>query len=118
MQSLHGLDDERIAAALISHLHVALVFAGSGDHERALGGVVAPGFLHVNMLAGLAAENGRRRVPEIRRGDGDGVEVRIVEHAPQIGDAPARRLLALGDDRQAVGSAVVIDVANVSHLDV
>ena len=79
---------------------------------------MASGFLDVNMLAGLAAEYGRRRVPEIRRGDGDGVEVRIVEHASQIGDAPARRRLALGDDRQAVGGAVVIDVANVGHLDV
>ena len=118
MQSLHGLDDERIAAALISHLHVALVFAGSGDHERALGGVVAPGFLHVNMLTGLAAEDGGRGVPEVWRGDGDGVEVRIIKHAPQVGDAAARGGLALGDDRQAVGSAVIVDVANVSHLDV
>ena len=118
VHSLYRLDDERVAASLVAHLHEAIVLASGGDHQPRLGGVMAAGLLDVNMLAGLAAENGRRRVPEIRRGDGDGVEVRIVEHAPQIGDAPARRLLALGDDRQAVGGAVVIDVANVDHLNV
>ncbi len=115
---LYRLDDERVAASLVAHLHETIVLASGGDHQPRLGGVVAAGFLDVNMLAGLAAENGRRRVPEIRRGDGDGVEMRIVEHAPQIGDAAARCRLALGDDRQAVGGAVVIDVANVDHLDV
>ena len=59
---------------------------------------MAARFLDVNVLASLAAEDGGRRVPKIRRGDGDGVEVRIVEHVAQVGDAAARRRLALGDD--------------------
>ena len=94
------------------------MLARCGDHQPRLSGVVAAGFFDVNMLTGLAAKNGRRRVPEVRRGDGDGVEVRIVKHAPQIGDATARCRLALGDNRQAVGGAVVIDIANVDDLDV
>mgnify|MGYP001181511964 CR=1 FL=1 len=57
-------------------------------------------------------------MPEIGRGNRNGVEVRIVEHVAQVGDAAARRRLALGDDRESVGGAVVIDVTNVGHLDV
>ena len=57
-------------------------------------------------------------MPEIGRGDGNGIEVRIVKHASQVGDAAAWGRLALGDDRQPVGGTVVIDIANVGHLDV
>ena len=79
---LHRLDNERIAAALVAHLHVALVLARGGDHQPRLGGVVAARFLDVNMLAGLAAEDGGWGVPEVWRGDGDGVKMWILEHAP------------------------------------
>ena len=54
-QPLHRLNDERVAAALVAHLHVALVLARGGDHQPRLGGVVAGWFLDVNVLASLAA---------------------------------------------------------------
>ena len=52
---LHRLYNERIAAALVAHLHVTLVLARGGDHQPRLGSVVAGWFLDINVLASRAA---------------------------------------------------------------
>src|ERR1039458_5568521 len=62
VQGVDGLNHPRPTAALVAHLHDALVFARSGHHEFALAQVVAARFLDIDMLAGGAGKDGGGRV--------------------------------------------------------
>src|SRR5262249_57038891 len=58
-----GLDDLGPAAPLAAHLDVLAVLAGGLHHQLALARVVAARLLDVDVLAGGAGEDARRRVP-------------------------------------------------------
>src|SRR5262249_24556963 len=62
------------AARLNPDLHHTVVAAGSGKHRLALAQVVAGGFLDVDVLAGLAGEDGGNGVPVVRGADHDGID--------------------------------------------
>ena len=70
-----------------AHLDHASRLARSLDHPLAFVDVVAGGLLHVNVFACLARPDGGQRVPVIRRGDRDGVDVLIGEYGAHIGIA-------------------------------
>ena len=74
-----------LRAALRAVLHHDLVAAGGLEQQSAFAEVVAARLLHVDVLARLAGQNGRRGVPVIGRGDDHGVDRLVVEHAPQVG---------------------------------
>ena len=87
LASLHPLDslnDTRLAAALIAHLHLALVFLRRGHDQLGFARIVTGGFLHVHMFASFHRENGHWCVPKIRCGDGHRIDRFIVEDAPEI----------------------------------
>ena len=97
---------------------MALVLARSRHHQFRLGGVVAARFFHVDMFASLTAEDGCRCVPKVGRGDGDGIEMGILQHASQVGDAAARGCLFFCHLGERVSRAVVVHVTNVGDLDI
>src|SRR5262249_30352394 len=69
----------RRAAALRAVLHDAVVLAGRLDGDPALVDVVTARLFDVDILAGLAGPDGHQRMPVIRRGDRDGVEVLVFQ---------------------------------------
>ena len=83
-QELDGLAEQRPAAALRAGLHDAVVAACRVDHAPPFDDVVADRLFAVDILAGLARHDGDQRVPVIRRGVVHGIDVTIVEHAPEI----------------------------------
>ena len=84
---LDDLDRPGPRALLVAHLHDAVeVCLGQGD-QLALPRVVRAWFLAVHVLAGLECENGCRGVPEIWRGDDQGIDRLVVEDAAEVGDA-------------------------------
>ncbi len=68
----------------VAHLGDALVLLGRGHHGPALGDPVRQRLLAVDVLAGLAGQDGRDRVPVVGRGDHDGVDILAVEHLAEI----------------------------------
>ena len=73
-----------VGAALGAVLDDPVVLAGGLDGDPALVDVVAARLLDVDVLAGLAGPDGHQRVPVVGRGDRDGVEVLVVEHAADV----------------------------------
>ena len=71
-------------AALRAVLDDAVVLAGGLDGDAALVDVVAARLLDVDVLAGLAGPDGHQRVPVVRRGDRDGVDVLVVERLADV----------------------------------
>ena len=57
-------------------------------------------------------------MPKVGRGDGDGIEMGILQHASQVGDAAARGGLFFCHRGERVGRAVVVHVTNVGDLDI
>jgi hypothetical protein len=99
-------------------LHHALVFAGGGDDEFALAQVVAAGLLDIDMLAGGAGEDGGGRVPVIRRGNGNGVHVGIIQDAAKVLHSLWRALLLFGDGSYAFLDGPAVHVTDVANLGV
>ena len=97
---------------------MALVFACRRHHQFRLGGVVATRFFHVDMFACLTTKDGGRCVPKVGRCNGDGIEMGILQHAPQIGDAAAWGGLFFCHCGECVGGSVVVHVTNVGDLDI
>src|SRR5947209_14186956 len=65
----------RSRTVLHTGLNDAVGAAGSSDHRAAFTDVVGQRFLDVYVFAGLACEDGGTRVPVVRGGDQDGVDV-------------------------------------------
>jgi hypothetical protein len=99
-------------------LQLAAVFLGRLNQEFTLAGIMAERFFDVNVLAGRATQDRRRRMPVIARGDDEDIDVAVVEDAPEIGDH-ARRLVIVQRSHESGGPlrAALVDVANISDLD-
>src|SRR5262249_19220547 len=70
------------------------------------------------VLAALAGPDGGQGVPVVRRGDGDGVDVAVIEDFAEVFFHLRRPLLAGVDGLQRVGDDVGIGVADGGDLDV
>ena len=113
MNELDRIAHRRPAAIHRADLHDLVVPRRRLDHLAAFPHRVRRGLLDVDVLAGLERPDGGERVPVVRRGDDDGVDVLVVEHAPQILHEPR---LERGDFRQArvvdpLGRQIRVDVA-------
>ena len=86
VQEFHRALDVLGAAALRADLDDAVVAARRFDHQPAFADVVGARFFDIDMLAGFAGEDGGRAVPVVGRGDHDGVDRLVLEHAPHVGD--------------------------------
>ena len=69
---------------LRSGLDNALVAPRGFDHGAPFLDVVRQRFFHINVLSGLAGENGGNGVPVVRRGDDNGIDVFSLENVPEI----------------------------------
>ena len=90
------------------------------DHPASFPDGVRRRLLDVDVLSGLQRPDRRQRMPVIRRGDDDGVDVLVVEHAAHVLDEvrlegrDAGELLVVDARRLEVG----VDVAQRLDLDV
>ena len=87
---LDRLLDVRRAASLRAELDDAVVLARGLDHPPPFDDVVAGRLLDVDVLAGLAGQDGQQRVPVVGRGDRDGVDRLVVEQPPKVFLGPGR----------------------------
>ena len=120
---LHELDrlaHGRAAAVHRADLHDLAVGARRVDHLAPFPDGVRRRLLDVDVLAGLQRPDRGERVPVIRNRDDDGVDVLVVEDAPQVlhvarlerRDILQRRVVG------ARGEQVLVDVAERLDLDV
>ena len=121
---LHELDRLAHGGPAAVHragLHDLVVGARGVRHQAAFQDGVRGRLLDVDVLAGLERPDGGERVPVVRRGDDDGVDVLVVEHAPEIlREARLERRDVL-EQRRVVGARgeqVLVDVAERLDLDV
>ena len=107
-----------VGAALRAVLHDAVVFPRGLDELAALEDVVAARLLDVHVLARLAGPNRQQRVPMVRRGDRDGVEILVVEHLAEVLHALGRVAAALLDRRAAGSEQPAVGIDQIGDLDV
>ena len=84
MDIADDFDGVRRGTLLCAHLHELAVLLLSADKQCALGGIVAAGLLDIDVFAGLESEDGHGRVPVVRRGDGDRVDVFKLENFAEV----------------------------------
>ena len=103
-------------AALIAHLHEPVVFRGGGDDHFRLVRVLAAGFFDIDMLPGLHAEQRGGRVPEIRRGDEDGVQRLVIEEGAEVLHSLAGDALLVVDDLQPAFESLRVHFRQIRDL--
>jgi hypothetical protein len=81
---LKGFFQAVIGAALSAGLDDAIIFASGLDELSALPDVVGNGLFQIDILAGLAGPHAHERMPMIGSGDGDNIDVFIIEHFPEV----------------------------------
>jgi hypothetical protein len=106
-----------ITAALGAVLHDASVFAGGFDQDATFFDVVAEGFFDINILAGLAGPDRHQRMPVVRRGDAEHVEVFVFESLADILNTNRRTPLLFLDTAEVFGEGSGIGIDQVSNLD-
>ena len=77
--------------------------------------VVAARLFDINVLAGLAAPDGNQRVPMVRRGDGNRVEVLVLERLANVRNR--LRLGLVADLSQAFGIDAAVRIDQVGNFD-
>ena len=110
-----AFDHGRITAPLGSHLHflpVAFTLRPSCRLHKNCSCRV----FDIDMLARLAGQNRCRGMPEIRRGNGNRVDLGIVEDPPEISHQLRGFLLLPFQRLGARGQAVLIDIAKVGDF--
>lgn len=114
---LLGGHQVRRRTVLHAHLHDPVVLACGLHGLAAFPAIVALRFFDVHVLAGLAAPDGRQRMPVRRGRNQDGIHRLVVEHLTEIlhalGDLP---ILAGGKPLRPRLEQAGIDVADVGHF--
>jgi hypothetical protein len=108
----------RGAAALGADLHDALVLARGRQHGLAFDDVHTDGLLAVKIRAGFDRGNHRQRMPVIRRGHFDDVQVLLLEHLAIVGVGAGLLLACLPrrHDVGRLGEHFLIDIAKRNDL--
>ncbi len=115
---LDGGDDVRHAAALVAHLDAPPVMAGGPDDHLGLPRVVAGRLLDVDVFAGGAGHDGGGCVPVVWRGDGEDIQLPVLENLANVLGGlrrAARRFLHLGG---RAGEHAAIHVADPGDFDI
>ena len=84
LYELGGFDHVLATAPLRTHLHDAVVLLRGGHHRATLGNRLGQGLFDIDILARLAGHHGGDRMPVIRRGDEDDINVLPIQHAAEI----------------------------------
>ena len=120
LDEFDGFAHDRPAAVHRADLDDLVVASRGLDHPAPLGDRVRGRLLDVHVLARLERPDGGERVPVIRRGDDDAVDVLVIEHAAEIllesrteGRDICERLVV-----DPLGREVGVDVAEGLDLDV
>ncbi len=104
------------AAALHARLHDAFVLARRLHHLPALENVVAGRLLHEHIFARLTRPDRRQRMPVIAGGNGDGIDIFVVQQLAQIPVRTRRRtLLLFFGEGDGTFNLRVVDVAHRGH---
>ena len=104
------------AAGLRADLHHAFGAPGRLNHQPAFADVVRAGLLNIDMLAGVAGEDGGGGMPVVGRGDDHGVHGLVLENAPQVADGFGSLAPAGLDVLHGRREPVLIHIANVSDV--
>ena len=113
----NALAKSRSAAALVSHLHFTTRAFGSFNHDFDFARIVAAGFFDIDMLPGIATQNGGGCVPEIGRRNGENVDLLVFENASKISDCfGSLAVLSFGGVFRSRGEAFFVDVTNVGNF--
>ena len=78
LHPLDALNNTRLAAALITHLHFLFILPRCGHDQFALPRILTGRFLNINVLTCLHSENSHRGVPKIGRSDGHCIDRFII----------------------------------------
>ena len=121
LHTLDALDDTRLTAPLVAHLHFLFVLLRRGHYQLRLARVMASGFLDVYVLARFHREDSHRCVPKIRRGNRHGINRFIIEDASKIIDTLRIFCLRKLGERglgavHAAGHAPTVHVTQIRHL--
>ena len=118
MDQLDGLPEAAPPAALRAAGGDPLILAGSLDELSAFPYVVGDGLFNVSVFAGLHGPNGGQGVPVIGGGDGDRVDVLVLEDATHIGFELGAFAGPLKDGRGGGFGAAAVDIDNSGDFDV
>ena len=105
-------------AILRAVLDDAIVFSRRFDQVAALGNVMAARFFDVRVLARLAGPNAQKRVPMGWRGDGDDVQILVVQNRSQISNALGRIAAAALHHFAARIEQAAVGIDQIGDLDV
>ena len=94
-----------------THLNDPLVLAHGLDHALAFHDVVTVRLFDVDVFAGLASPDGAERMPMVRRGDRDDVDVFVVEDAAKVLHDFRFRRTGVGEDLLCRADDVEVNVA-------
>jgi len=76
--------DKRAAAALRADLDHTIVLPGSLHHLASFINIIGNRLFYINVLAFLASPDGLQRMPMIRRGNGDRIDILVIEQPAEI----------------------------------
>jgi hypothetical protein len=105
-------------AVVEAHLHAHVVPALRLDHLPPFPDVVGRRLLDVDVLAGLAGQDGGQRVPVVGRDDRHGVDGLVVEHTVQVPLRAWCHARLLLDEAHAACEQALVGVAERPHLHV
>ena len=116
---LAGLHEMRRTATLGAHLHDTIVFSSRREHRLAFDDVNAGRLLHVHVAASLDSLNHRQRVPMIRRGNKDKIELVFLQQLSVVTICfrTPTRLLPAGHHVGRLGEHCTVGVTQCHHLD-
>ena len=83
---LDGLLDREAGAALGAGLNDSLVFARGFDQLVAFPDFMADGLFHIDIFARLHGPEGGQGVPVVRRGNGNSVDVVLLQQLPDVAE--------------------------------
>src|ERR1700733_12510286 len=114
----HRFDQTGIGTPLAAMLADAIVFFDGGDELPPFERIVRARFFDVDIFAGLQRPDADQRMPMIRRGNRDGVDLFVFEKFANVGVRLRFRTTEFFDVGEALIENVFIDVAERGDFDV
>ena len=115
-QMLNGFDHAGVGARLAAVLANAIVLLDRAHQLTSFKRVMRAGLFDVDVLAGLAGPDGHERVPMIGRGDGNGVDLFVLEQLAHIDVGFWPGQAHLFDFADALARNVFVDIAERGEL--